>query len=61
MRFRIARHSNKTLFWGAATTHTVFSLMTDLLVEPPGMACDNTTPNPFGDTSYAKSNDLFEY
>ena len=30
VQFRIAHLSNKTLFWRAATTRPVFSLMTDL-------------------------------
>ena len=29
-RFRIAHHNNKMLFWHAATTHAVFSLMAGL-------------------------------
>ena len=33
MRFRIARHSNKTLFWRAAITRAVFYLMTEQRVE----------------------------
>ena len=30
VQFRIAQHSNKTLFWHEATTYAVFSLMTGL-------------------------------
>ena len=32
MQFRIARHSNKMLFWHAITTHAIFSLMTGLIL-----------------------------
>ena len=33
MRIRITQHSNKMLFWRAATKRVVFSLMTGLLEE----------------------------